>query len=388
MRFVRHSSTNMRPNYTENDRKCRLIQITHDLRIGGLQRVVVNICRSINRHKFDVSVLCLRDLGEYAADIEKMGIAVHLLDHNKKSGPDYFAFLKVAEVLRRERVDVIHTHNTQPFIDGTIAARMSGVRTIIHTDHGRVFPDKKRYMFAEWIMSHFVDKIVGVSGSTSENLVRYEWISPKKILTIDNGSDDTLINTSMDKEEKKKELGIRKGEPIIGVCARLTEEKGVSYLLQGMPAMVSVFPNLSLVVAGEGPLENRLKKEATELGLEENVLFLGPRSDVPELLKLFDLYVLPSISEGLPMIMLEAMAAGCPIVATEVGGIRSVIEPGWNGTLVKAGRPNELCDAIIQLLESQITRQRYAENGRVRFKENFSADKMVRKYEKLYLGQM
>ena len=310
------------------------MQITHDLAIGGLQQVVVNICRTIDREKFDMSVLCLRNLGEFVPEVQKMGIRVFYLPQKKK-GTDYLSFLKVAKILRQEKIEVIHTHNTQPFVDGTVAALMSGVNTIIHTDHGRIFPDKKRYMFAEWAASHFVYKVVGVSESTARNLIKYENIPPSKIMTIMNGIDESRYNISIDREQKKKELGIANNGPIIGVASRLSEEKGVNYLLEGMPAIIRTFPDITLVIAGKGPLEDKLKKDAWELGVDKNVLFAGPRLDIPELLKLFDLYVLPSISEGLPMVLLEAMAAACPMIATNVGGVSTVIKHGENGSIIE-----------------------------------------------------
>jgi glycosyltransferase involved in cell wall biosynthesis len=154
------------------EKKIKLMQITHDLKIGGLQQVVVNICKSIDRNIFDISVLCLRNLGGFVPEIEKMGIKVHLLP-KKRNGVDYLSFLKVAKILRDQRVDIIHTHNTQPLIDGTIGALLSGVKTVVHTDHSREYPDKRRYMFAEWLISHFVYKIVGVSEPTSRDLIKY-----------------------------------------------------------------------------------------------------------------------------------------------------------------------------------------------------------------------
>ena len=126
----------------------RLMQITHDLAIGGLQQVVVNLCRTIDKSRFHTTVLCLRALGPLAGEIERLGIKVMLLPQ-KKTGTDYFSFLKVADILRKEHTQVIHTHNTQPLVDGTLGAILSGGRQrIIHTDHARQFPDKKRYMFA------------------------------------------------------------------------------------------------------------------------------------------------------------------------------------------------------------------------------------------------
>ena len=170
-------------------KKIRLMQITHDLAIGGLQQVIVNLCRNIDKNRFHTTVLCLRALGPLAGEIEQLGIKVMLLPQ-KKTGTDYFSFLKVAAILRKERVEVIHSHNTQPLLDGTMGAILSGGRQrIIHTDHARQFPDKKRYMFAEWCMSHFVYKMVGVSEETTKNLRNYEKIPKKKLMTIKNGID-------------------------------------------------------------------------------------------------------------------------------------------------------------------------------------------------------
>ena len=364
--------------------KLKLMQITHDLAIGGLQQVVVNLCKFINKEKFDVSVLCLRALGPFADEVRQMGIKVHFLPQ-PQNGTDYFSFLKVAKILRREKIDVIHTHNTQPFVDGTLGALLSGRKiTIVHTDHARDFPDKRRYMFAEWLMSHFAYKVVGVSDHTCQNLIKYEKISPRKVMTILNGIDGSKFDIQIDKEKKKKELGLIGFDPIIGLGVRLTEQKGITYLLQAMPEVIKHFPDIALVIAGEGPLENGLKKEARSLGISKNVFFVGPRLDMPELLKLFDLYVLPSLWEGLPMVLLEAMAAGCPIIATDVGGIPSVIHEGVNGSIILPTDVITLRAKIIELLQNYRIRSEYSKNNQRKFIEGFTAEIMARQYEHLY----
>ena len=361
------------------------MQITHDLAIGGLQQVVVNICRTIDRDLFDISVLCLRDLGEFVTDVEKLGIPVFYLQQ-KENGTDYLSFLKVAKILRGENIEVIHTHNTQPLVDGTIAALLSRkVKTIVHTDHGRAFPDKKRYMFAERVMSHFVYKVVGVSEYTSQNLIKYEKISPHRIMTITNGIDGSRFDIMIDRKRKRDKMGILNNGPVIGLGVRLTWHKGITYLLQAMPRIINAFPEITLVIAGEGPLENEIKKKAISLDVEKNVMFVGPRLDMPELLKLFDLYVLPSVSEGLPIALLEAMAAGCPVIATDVGGISTIITHGVNGSLVKPKNPTALSSEIINLLSDNEKRNMYIKNGLRIFNERFSAEIMTRKYEQLYL---
>ncbi len=365
-------------------KKIRLMQITHDLAIGGLQQVVVNICRTIDRDKFDISVLCLRDLGAFVPEVEKLGIKVIFIPQ-KENGTDYLSFFKVAKILRDKKIDVIHTHNTQPFIDGTIGALISGVKTIIHTDHARDFPDKRRYMFAEWLMSKFAYKVVGVSKHTSQNLIKYEKISPGKITTIMNGIDGSTYNMQIDKDKKKKELGIVKGGPIIGLGVRLSEQKGITYLLNAMPEIIKEFPDITLVIAGEGELENDLKDEACTLGVANNILFAGPRLDMPELIKLFDLYVLPSLWEGLPMVLLEAMAAGCPIVATNVGGNYMVIKNGENGSLIESANSSLLSSEIIKVLKDNELRINYIKNSKDIFYRKFDAKIMTEKYQKLYI---
>jgi glycosyltransferase involved in cell wall biosynthesis len=369
----------------ETNKKKRLMIITHDLALGGLQQVIVNICQTINREIFSPSIICLRALGDYLPEIENLGIKVQLIP--QKKGTDYFSFLKVAKILRKEKIDIIHTHNTQPFMDGVIGGILAGVKTIVHTDHARDFPDKKRYMFAEWFLSHFVYKVVAVSEHTALNLQTYEKISPKKIRIIYNGINGTIRDLHIDKIKKKIELGIAKSGPIIGLGVRLSEQKGIAYLLNAMPEIIRSFPEITLLIAGRGPLEEKLKGQTVSMGLQSHVLFIGMRLDIPEILKLLDCYVLPSLWEGLPMVLLEAMAAGCPIVTTDVGGVCSAIQSGVTGLLVKPGNSGELAQAVISMLSNPELRAACIQNGLRVFNEKFDSSVMTRSYEKLYLRE-
>lgn len=362
----------------------RLMQITHDLAIGGLQQVVVNLCRSIDRARFHVTVLCLRKLGPLAEEMERIGIKVLLLPQKDK-GTDYFSFIKVAKILRQERTQLIHTHNTQPLVDGTMGAIFSGGKQrIIHTDHARQFPDKKRYMVAEWCMSHFVYRIVGVSNQTTENLRKYEKIPQKKLTTIENGIDGSKFAIKIDLQTKREELGLSLDGPIIGVISRIEKVKGITYILDAMPEIIKEVPELTLLIVGDGSELENLRSRTHQLGIEQNVIFTGVRYDIPEIFQALDVYLLPSLSEGLPMSLLEAMAAGCPIIASNVGGVPDAVINYESAILVSPGNPKELAEAVLVLCHDESLRKKMSTNLKIKFRGCYNSDVMIRKYSELY----
>jgi len=278
---------------------------------------------------------------------------------------------------------VIHTHNTQPLLDGVIGTLLSGVKCIVHTDHARAFPDKKRYMVAERMASFFVHKMVGVSKDTTHNLHKYEHIHSKKLMVIHNGINFDRFQISINKEKKRKELGIKNNGPIIGMVGRLSNEKGISYLLNAMPEVIQKIPTLNLIIAGNGSEEKKLKEEASKLNINNNVFFIGARMDIPEVLNVLDVFVLPSLREGLPMVLLEAMAAGCAIIASDVGGIPTLIKNDWNGLLIPPASPPKLSKAILELISDNSKRTNMIENSSSSLTK-FSATEMARQYEDLY----
>jgi glycosyltransferase involved in cell wall biosynthesis len=255
---------------------------------------------------------------------------------------------------------------------------------LIHTEHGRVFPDKLRYMAAEHLLSHVAYKVVGVSDRTLKDLHRYERIAPAKLVRIANGIELGAFDRSIDRSAKREALGLPATGPLIGVVARLDEAKGLSYLLQALPRLVSRFANLRVVVAGTGALLDTLRAEAAALGVAGRVSFLGLRLDVPELLHLFDVYVLPSVREGLPMGLIEAMAARRAIVATDVGGVGTLIQSNVTGLLTPARDPDALAEAIATLLLDDALRQRLSAAAQRVAHEQYSAAAMTRAYERLY----
>jgi glycosyltransferase involved in cell wall biosynthesis len=372
------------PGLASSTRRTRVMHITQDLMVGGLERVIVLLCRTLDRERFEPSVLCLRGAGGFAPELVEQGIPVHVLPWSPEK-LDYFAFRKVGEVLRERRIDVIHTHNTGPFFHGALGATLAGVKTHIHTDHARPFPDSLRWMVAEHVLSHLAYRVVGVSDDTTHNLRHYEKIPESKLATIPNGIDLQPVRT--DPARLRQELGISPATTVIGTAGRLTHQKGMEFLIQAAGLLAPRFPDLTVLIVGEGSEQNALQEMVRSAGLQDRVRLLGLRMDIPDLLALFDIYALPSRWEGLPMAILEAMAASLPIVASAVGGVPTAVREGVNGLLVPPENPVALAGALEKLLDEPQLRKRMGEAGRKRYEAGFTARQMTRRYERLYLRQ-
>ncbi len=346
--------------------------------------MVATLSQATDPHRFVVSVLCLNHAGSIADELRSVCIPV-LQVPRRRPGPDYFAFLKVAHILRKRRVHVVHTHNTQALIDGALGATLARVPALVHTDHGREFPDKVRYMFAERMLSRLAYRFVAVSEQTARDLVVHERISPKKVITIPNGVEGSRFDITFDHGAKRRELGLPGNGLLVGTVGRLSEEKGLEHLLVAMAAVVRALPTAMLVLVGSGLLETELREKAAALGIDNHVCFLGERSDIPEVMPLFDVYVISSVREGLPMALLEALAASRAVVATRVGGIPNVIDHEETGILVPPASPDDLARGILRLLSSDELRHRHGVQGHKVFEERFHARVMAQRYEQLYL---
>jgi glycosyltransferase involved in cell wall biosynthesis len=361
----------------------RVLHITGNLGMGGLERVISHICLNINKEIFMPAVCCLHFKGFFSTELEENKVPVYLLPQTKKT--DYTAFLKLRDIINRFRPHIVHTHNMNAMIDGIIAAVIAKTPIRIHTDHGRNFPDKTRYMVIEWFLSHFMTKIVAVSDETRKNLIRYEHIKADKIAIINNGVANGSLLQSYELKKKHADLEINGFRHIVGVVGRLEKEKGPQYFLQAIPLILAKYPETCFVFAGQGSMLEELKAESIRLKVGHAVKFLGPRQDVPEILRLLDVYVLPSEREGLPLSLLEAMAAECPIVASNVGGVPNALENGKAGILAIPKSPEDLAGHICDLLANPSIRTRIGSAARKRFDEHFTVGSMTRSYEKLYL---
>lgn len=363
-------------------KKIKIIQVTRSLNVGGLEKLVATLARNLNREVFDVSVVCLLRKGFFSGELESEGIRVHLVAESEPDARSRLLFLKLARFLKCERPDIVHTHNTHAMIDGTLASVLARVPVRVHTDHARQFPDRVSYMITENLLSRYVDRVVAVSERSKQDLVQFEKIAAKVISVVPNGAD--IDAGSWNRDQVRQELGLRGHEFLIGTVSRLTEQKGTRFLIEALPAIVATHPEIKLVVVGDGASRKNLENQVAQLTLDRYVVFVGYQKDTEKYLTAMDLYVLPSLWEGMPIGVIEAMACSKPIVATAVGGVPEIIEDGITGHLVPPGEATGLTGAVRKCLEDREKNLRMGLAARSRYEERFTVKTMVTNYESLF----
>ena len=354
--------------------KSRRVTIGHvvlGLKIGGLERVVVNLVNGLRDSRYRCVVCCLEEGGQFLAEIERSASVIVL---GKGHGIDWGCIRRLAEYFRRENVDILHTHNPSPHFYGLAAAMMAGVRLRVHTKHGRNDPSSGKGVVRNRVLSRFTDCIVPVSDDARDVALRIERVQPHKVRRIWNGVD---TNRYLPPAQ-------RGAQRVIGTVARLAPDKDQKTMLAAFKLVLEQLPDVRLMLVGGGPCEAELHEVAERLGINRSVDFLGPRLDVLELLHTFSVFTLSSVSEGISMTVLEAMAAGTPIVATNVGGCREIVNPPECGLLVPPRSPGLLATAYIELLGDPERRHQMGVAARARVVEHFSLQKMIYEYKQLY----
>jgi len=304
---------------------------------------------------------------------------------------DAWAIFALWRMLCRVRPEIVHTHTSKAGAVGRLAARLAGIPVVIHTPHGHLFYGyygrflSSLVCFGERFLARLTDRIVTLTNRGAEEHVRYKIAGQQKFVTIHGGNSlapfrSMRVNATF----KRRELGLPPEGPIVGTVGRLVPIKGHTWLLRAVPRVLAEFPQACVVLIGDGPLRGELKELTAELGISPHVVFLGTRHDIPECLAALDLFVLPSLNEGMGRALVEAMAVGCPVVATCVGGIPDVVTDGATGLLVPPRDDRALADAILTLLRDRRLLAAYGEAAQRRVDERFDIETMVRSIERLY----
>lgn len=356
---------------------CQLVQ---GLSVGGLERVVVDLCRGLDRRRFRPIVVCYDSLGPLSEVLaaERIDAILEL----RRPGRDLGYPVRLAGRLRRLGVDVLHVHNQTAFFYGVLAAHLAGVGRVVYTEHDRTFPSPLGVRLSDRFLALGTQRLFAVSRAVRDQLAETEGLPRERIAVAYNGVDGARFDPRADPRAARAGLGLT-AAPTVAIVGRLAPEKNHPLLF----AALAQLPAAQLVVVGGGPLADPLAAEAARLRVADRVRFLGARADVPAILAAADVVVLCSTTEGLPLAPIEAMAAGRPVVVTDVGGCREVVVDGATGYVVPSGDVAALAGRIGALLADEALRERLGAAARRHFETHFALDRMVATYAAAYLGE-
>lgn len=353
--------------------KINILHITASLEIGGLEILLLEFLKAFKSERYKISVCVFEENGALIQEFNDIGIEVFPV--SKRKGKDYLLPFKLRKLISDKKIDIVHTHNTAPwFYSGIAVSMLKGVH-LIHTKHSNLTFDKQLLLKAEYLLSKKTDFIIADARDVFNFMKNIQKIPETKIRLIFNG-----VNT--EKFTQKQETNSNK--KIIATIGRLVPIKDQKTLISAFKIISQNIPQAELWLIGDGPLKEELINLTIENGILDKTKFLGSRRDIPDLLKKIDIFALISLSEGLSIGILEAMASGIPVVATRVGGNPEIVEEGVTGFLVPTQSPEELADKILSLIKNADLANSMGSKGRKRVLDFFSIQFMVKQYMALY----
>lgn len=354
----------------------------------GAESVILSICKNIDKKNFNCFITCFQDprFDKIALidEAKKMGISTEIIKLTFRF--DLFAAFRLKELLNKYNIDILHCHDYKANFIGFITSKPRKVK-LITTLHGWTKAEA-RVKFYEcidsFIMKHF-EQVISVSDKIRGSLLK-KGFSSKKIIVIHNGVETDYFGKKVVGVEYKKRIGIEGNFNVIGTVGRLSAEKGQKYLIEAVSEIVKHSPNTVFLIVGDGPFKKLLKDTVISLGLERHIIFTGsfPREEMKNIYSLMDIFILPSLTEGFGLALVEAMAMGIPVIATNVGGIPEIIEHGKTGYLVPPADAKAISKAIIDLLSDKTKSELMGKAGQNFAKQEFSIYKSVTQIEQVY----
>lgn len=358
-----------------------ILYLTNHLNVGGITSYALTLAGGMKRRGHNVYIASSG--GELLNRFIASGIEYIPIPIKTKSEVSYkvlISKLKLLKVMKEKGIDIIHANTRVTQVLSYLIQHSCG-KPYISTCHGFFKKRLFRKVFPCW-----GDKVIAISESVKEHLMKDFKVKEEDIRIVHNGIDVNRfkMHSNEYKIQRKKDLGLSEGS-VVGIVARLSGEKGHAYLIKAMQEIIAKSPAVQLLIVGEGRMKGKLTSLVKDLGLEKSVFFIPSVMDTQELLSAVDLFVLPSLKEGLGLALMEAMASGICVVGSDVGGIKSLIQDGYSGLLVKPADSRELSQAIWELLQDSDKANYFAANARNFINQNFSQDKMILETEKVYL---
>ena len=361
-----------------------LAYVVNNLHPGGTERLVVEMSLIFAR-EFDLQVFCLDEPGLWADRLRERGIPVYGLW--RQPGLDITISVKLAQYFRRQRTQIVHAHQCTPWFYVALARLLYPTPRLLLEEHGRFFPEVenwKRIWFNRWIIKPLTHRVVAVSKDIRERLRRYEGLQHQAITVVYNGVTPEPLLDAATRAALRYEWGFTAENFVIGTVGRFDPIKNLPLLVNGLARAKVEAPKIQGLLVGDGPEFGATQDLIKQLYLVDRVRLTGFRDDARKLVQCMDLFVLSSFSEGTSMALLEAMAAGVPVVVTAVGGNPEVVTEGQTGWVIPSGSVDALTTAMLEAINHPEKRRAFAFAGQQRFEERFTFGRMIEAYRQIY----
>ncbi len=376
---------------SEHASRCARMTVCHlasgDL-WAGAEVQVATLLRSLARSgDFQLLAIFLNE-GRLAEEARKCGVQVLVIPESRHS---FFGLLhRATDFLRRYDVQVLHSHRYKENLLAALLASRIRIPVVVRTQHGarepmqgwRWFRQATVHWLDRMVARYGTDRVIAVSEDLRRQLARQ--FGDERVVLIRNGVDAAQVFSALTPQQARQRLGLPADCRVVGTAGRLEPVKRLDLLLEAARRMVAQDARMRFLIAGGGSQARPLRERAHQLGLSEHVLFTGHRADIHDVLRAMDVFVLCSEHEGLPMVLLEAMALGVPVVARSVGGIGEVVEDGVSGICVPTNQPDELAAGCLQVLQDSALRERLRAAATARVRAHFSADNTAQEVATLY----
>ncbi|HAF11099.1 MAG TPA: glycosyl transferase family 1 [Chloroflexi bacterium] len=372
-------------------RRLHIFYLIGTLDIGGAEGQLVQLLKGLDRDRFSATVCCLTSAaGPYADDIRQLGIDVYSIGFQ---GLRIFRYphrvagqlFRLARLIRRERPDIVHGYLFWAYVLGTFAARAARVPRVVSSRRslGNFKAGKLHYLLLERLSNAMTSLVIANSRAVRADAMRQEKLPPRKVIVIYNGVDSSQFRATAP-AALVEDLQLQDAEPVVTVVANFIDYKGHGFFFDAWRRVAATVPSAVAILVGDGPERAKWEGRIMADALGSSVRFVGSRRDIPAILALTDIVVHPSLEEGFSNAILEAMAAGRPVVATAVGGNTEAIQDGRTGILVPARDSEALAAAILILAREPGRAREMGSAGRERVARHFSVEQMVRSYESVY----
>lgn len=365
-----------------NTEKINVLFVIGELKQAGAERQLVELAKGLNKSIYHCIVCSLTRVTPLAEELRHVGVEVVVLP--KRLPLDVTRIPRLVSLMDREKIDIVHCYLITGNTWGRLAVLFAPVSAVVASVRNALPERPWVHRWAHRLLASFTDAFVVNASVTKQIIMERYRVPADRISVIHNGIDLARFDVTVDVTQKRRDLGLDPDCPIVGIVGRFHPQKDHRTFLQAARLVSEDWPDVQFLCVGGGRLLNAMKELAVDLGVSSRVFFTGERSDIPEIMYALDLLVLSSRWEGLPNVVMEAMAASRPVIATEVGGCPELVEEGETGFLVPTRDPETLASAILKILRDGDLAERMGKKGRQRIEDSFKRQLMVDKTQDLY----